>query len=53
MPLHNTTTVVVQGVQDGRTIGSLQWWNIAGSLYKEEEAAEKDFLLQGGAGAPP
>ena len=23
-------------------MGSLQWWNIAGSLYKEEEAAEKD-----------
>ena len=22
--------------------GWLQWWNIAGSLYKEEEAAEKD-----------
>ena len=22
--------------------GSLQWWNIPGSLYKEEEAAEKD-----------
>ena len=29
MPRHNTTTVVVQDVQNG-------------SLYKEEEAAEKD-----------
>ena len=26
----------------GRMIGWLQWSNIAGSLYKEEEAAEKD-----------
>ena len=42
MPRHNTTTVAVQDVQNGRTIGWLQWWNIAGSLYKEEEAAEKD-----------
>ena len=33
--------VVVQDVQNGRTIGWLQWF-IAGSLYKEEEAAEKD-----------
>ena len=40
--LHNTTTVVVQDVQNGRTIGWLQWWYIAGSLYKEEEAAAKD-----------
>ena len=39
---HNTRTVVVQHVQNGRTIGWLQWSNIAGSLYKEEEAAEKD-----------
>ena len=39
MPRHNTTTVVVQAVQNGRW---LQWWKIAGSLYKEEEAAEKD-----------
>ena len=42
MPRHNTTTVVVQDVQNGRTIGCLQWQNIAGALYKEEEAAEKD-----------
>ena len=42
MPRHNTTTVVVQDVLDGRTIGWLQWWNIADSLYKDEEAAEKD-----------
>ena len=33
--------VTVRDVQNGRT-GSLQWWNIGGSLYKEEEAAEKD-----------
>ena len=33
---------VVQHVQGGRTIRLLQWSNIAGSLYKEEEAAEKD-----------
>ena len=39
---HNTTTVVVEDVQNGRTIGWLEWSNIAGSLYKEEEAAEKD-----------
>ena len=39
---HNTTTVVVQDVQIGRTIGWLHWWNIAGSLYKEEKASEKD-----------
>ena len=33
----------LQRVQNGRTIGWLQLWsNIAGSLYKEEEAAEKD-----------
>ena len=30
--------LVVHDVQNGRTIG----WNTAGSLYKEEEAAEKD-----------
>ena len=42
MPRHNTTTLKVQHVQNGRTIGWLQWSNIAGSLYKEEEAAEKD-----------
>ena len=42
MPCHNTTTVVVQHVQNGRTIGWLQWSSTAGSLYKEEEAAEKD-----------
>ena len=41
MPPHNTMTVVVQDVQNGRTIGWLQWSNIAGSLCKEEEAAEK------------
>ena len=39
---HNTTTMVVQDVQNGRTIGWLQWWKIAGLLYKEEEAAKKD-----------
>ena len=42
MPRHNTTTVAVQDVQNDRTIGWLQWLNIAGSLYKEEEGAEKD-----------
>ena len=42
MPRHNTTTVVVQYVENGRTIAWLQWWNSAGTLYKEEEAAEKD-----------
>ena len=42
MPRHNTTTVVVQDVQNGRTIGWLQCLNITGYLYKEEEAAEKD-----------
>ena len=42
MPRHNTTRVIVQDVQNGRRIRWLQWWNIAGSLYKEEEAAEKD-----------
>ena len=36
---HNTTIVVVQHVQNGRW---LQWWNIAGSLYKGDKAAEKD-----------
>ena len=39
---HNTTTVVVQHVQNGRTIGWLQWSNTDGSLNKEEEDAEKD-----------
>ena len=39
---HNTMTVVVQDVQNGRMMGLLQWRNIAGSLYKEEGAAEKD-----------
>ena len=34
--------VIVQGVQNGWTIGWLHWWNFAGSLYKEEGAAEKD-----------
>ena len=42
MPRHNATTVVVQHVQNGRMIGWLQWSNIAGLLYKEKEAAEKD-----------
>ena len=42
MPRHNATTVAVQDVQNDWTIGWLQWWNIAGSLYKKEEAAEKD-----------
>ena len=41
MPHHNTTAMVVQDVQNGRTIEWLQWSNIAGSLYKEEEVAEK------------
>ena len=41
MPRHNTTTVVVQEVQNGRTVRcNHQWWNIAGFLYKEEEAAK-------------
>ena len=31
-----------QHVQNGRTIGWLQWSSTASSLYKEEEAAEKD-----------
>ena len=35
-------TMVVQHVQNGRTIGWLQWSNIPSFLYKEEEAAEKD-----------
>ena len=39
MPHHNTMTA---GVQNGQMIGWLQWGNIAGSLYKEKEAAEKD-----------
>ena len=34
--------VVVEDVQNGRTIGWLQWWNIFGFLYQEEEAAEQD-----------
>ena len=42
MPRHNTTTVVVQHVQNGGMTEWLQWWNIVGSLYKEEEAAKKD-----------
>ena len=41
MPRHNITIAVVEDVQNGRTIGWLQWGNIAGSLYKEE-AADKD-----------
>ena len=40
MPRHNTATVEVQDVENGLTIWWLQWWNIAGSLYKEEEIAE-------------
>ena len=40
--IHGTNKGIVQDVQNGRTIGWLQWWNIAGSLYKEEEAAQKD-----------
>ena len=42
MQRHNTMTVAVQDIQNGRTIGWLQWLNIAGSLCKEEEAPEKD-----------
>ena len=42
MSRHNTTTVVVQDVQNSQTIGWLQWWNIAGFLYKEKDATEKD-----------
>ena len=38
MPRHNTKTVVVQNVP---SIGWLQWWNIADSLYKKEQAAEQ------------
>ena len=30
--------MVVQDVQNGRTIGWLWWLNIVGSLYKEKEA---------------
>ena len=41
MPRHNTRTVPVQDVENGQKVGCLLWWNIAGSLYKEEEAAEK------------
>ena len=36
-------TVAVQDVQNGRMIGWLQWGNIVGFLYKEEEAAEKEL----------
>ena len=32
MPQHNTTTVVVQHVQNGQTIGWLQWRNIVDTL---------------------
>ena len=42
MQRHNTTTVVVQDVQNGGRIVWLQWWNIVGYLYKEKETAEKD-----------
>ena len=42
MSRDNTTTVIIQVFQNGRTIRRLQWLNIAGSLCKEEEAAEKD-----------
>ena len=42
MPRHNTTTVVVQDVQNGRTTGWLQWQTLLAPFYKEEEAAEKD-----------
>ena len=31
----------VQDVQNGRTIGWLQWWNIPGSLYKEKRLQRK------------
>ena len=34
--------MVVEDVQNGRTIGWLQWQNIAGFMYMEEEVAEKD-----------
>ena len=42
MSRHNTTTVVIKDVQNDLTIGWLQWCNIAGSLHKEKEVAEKD-----------
>ena len=38
---HNTTALVVQDVQNGRTIGWLQWWSIADSLYKEKRLQRK------------
>ena len=39
---HNTTTRQFEMFKMAEPDGSLQWWNIAGSLYKEGEAAEKD-----------
>ena len=39
-------TLAVQDVQNDRRIGWLQWWNIAGSLYQEKEASEKDGQRQ-------
>ena len=41
---HNTTTVIVQGVQNDRTIGCLQWCNIADFLYRK---MTKDFYWTG------
>ena len=39
---NDSGSLSLQDVQNGRTIGWLQWSNIVGSLYKEKDATEKD-----------
>ena len=41
MPRHNTTTVVVQDVRNDRTIGWLQWRNIAGPCTRKKRLQRK------------
>ena len=42
MPRHNTTTLQFEMFKMAEPDGIVAAVNIAGSLYKEEEAAEKD-----------
>ena len=41
MPRHNITTVVVQDVQNGRTVGWLQWGNIADFFIRKKRLQRK------------
>ena len=45
MPRHNTATLVVQDVQNVQTIGWFQWWNIAGSLYKQRKMTKDNYWI--------